>query len=140
MAISRISGNQISTSTEAIITTLSFLNTNSVFRVPAGTTAQRPTGVSVGMIRFNSDTDAAEIYKADDGTGSAGWAAISGGGPAVGTDSIIRTNAPTIAENITIGPTANGDAKYTNGMTAGPVSINNGFTVTIENGASWSIR
>ena len=109
-------------------------------RVPAGTTAQRPTGVSVGTIRFNSDTDAAEIYKADDGTGSAGWAAISGGGPAVGTDSIIRTNAPTIVENITIGPTANGDAKYTNGMTAGPVSINNGFTVTIENGASWSIR
>ena len=97
------------------------------FKLPAGTTAQRPTGVSVGTIRFNSDTDAAEIYKADDGTGSAGWAAISGGGPAVGTDSIIRTNAPTIVENITIGPTANGDAKYTNGMTAGPVSINNGF-------------
>ena len=109
-------------------------------KVAKGTTAQRPTGVSVGTIRFNSDTDAAEIYKADDGTGSAGWAAISGGGPAVGTDSIIRTNAPTIVENITIGPTANGDAKYTNGMTAGPVSINNGFTVTIENGASWSIR
>ena len=140
MAISRISGNQISTATEAIITTLSFLNTNSVMRVPAGTTAQRPTGVSVGTIRFNSDTDAAEIYKADDGTGSAGWAAISGGGPSVGTYSIIRTNAPTIVENITIRPTANGDAKYTNGMTAGPVSINNGFTVTIENGASWSIR
>ena len=140
MAITQISGNQISTSTQAIITTLSFLNANSVLRIPAGTTANRPTGVSVGTIRFNTDNDAAEIYKADDGTGSAGWASISGGGPAVGTDSIIRTNAPTIAENITIGPTANGDAKYTNGMTAGPVSINNGFTVTIENGASWSIR
>ena len=48
MALSKISGNQISTSTEAIITTLSFLNTNSVFRLPAGTAAQRPTGVSVG--------------------------------------------------------------------------------------------
>ena len=57
MAISRVSGNQISTSTEAIITTLSFLNTNSVFRVPAGTQAQRPTGISVGTIRFNTDTD-----------------------------------------------------------------------------------
>ena len=30
MAISKISGNQISPTTEAIITTLSFLNTNSV--------------------------------------------------------------------------------------------------------------
>ena len=79
MAISRISGNQISTSTNAIISTLSFLNTNSVLRVPAGTTAQRPTGVSVGTLRFNSTLDAAEIYKADDGTGSAGWAPISGG-------------------------------------------------------------
>ena len=64
MALSKISGNQISTSTEAIITTLSFLNTNSVFRLPAGTTAQRPTGVSVGTMRFNTSEDAAEIYKA----------------------------------------------------------------------------
>ena len=97
---------------------------NSVLRIPAGSTANRPTGVSVGTIRFNTDNDAAEIYKADDGTGSAGWASISGGGPAVGTDSVIRTNAATIAENITIGP----------------IAINNGFTVTIENNAAWSIR
>ena len=138
MAISRISGNQISTSTEAIITTLSFLNTNSVMRVPAGTTAQRPTGVSVGTIRFNSDTDAAEIYKADDGTGSAGWAPISGGGPSLGSDSVIRTNPNTIAENITVGPTAG--AEYANGMTAGPITINSGFTVTIESGGAWSVR
>ena len=140
MAITQISGNQISTSTQAIITTLSFLTANSVLRIPAGTTANRPTGVSVGTIRFNTDNDAAEIYKADDGTGSAGWASISGGGPAVGTDSVIRTNAAAIAENITIGPTANGDAKYTNGMSAGPIAINNGFTVTVENNAAWSIR
>ena len=97
MAITQISGNQISTSTQAIITTLSFLNANSVLRIPAGTTANRPTGVSVGTIRFNTDNDAAEIYKADDGTGSAGWASISVGGPAVGTDSVIRTNAAAIA-------------------------------------------
>ena len=35
MAITKISGNQIADSTQAIITTLSFLNTNSVFRLPA---------------------------------------------------------------------------------------------------------
>ena len=138
MAISRISGNQISTATEAIITTLSFLNTNSVMRVPSGTTAQRPTGVSVGTIRFNSDTDAAEIYKADDGTGSAGWAAISGGGPSLGTDSVIRTNPNAIAENITVGPTAG--SEFANGMSAGPITINSGFTVTVESGGAWSVR
>ena len=138
MALSKISGNQVDTTTEAIITTLSFLNTNSVLRVPAGTQAQRPTGISVGTIRFNTDSDSAEIYKADDGTGSAGWTAISGGGPALGTDSIIRTNPTTIGENITVGPTA-GD-EFANGMSAGPITIANGFTVTVETGGAWSIR
>ena len=59
MAVTRISGNQIATSTQAIITTLSFLNTNSIFRLPSGDTASRPTGVSVGTIRFNSQEDSA---------------------------------------------------------------------------------
>ena len=138
MAISRVSGNQIATCTQAIITTLSFLNTNSVFRLPAGTQAQRPTGISVGTLRFNSDLDSAEIYKADDGTGSAGWAPVAGGGPSLGTDSIIRTNANTIAENISVGPSAG--AEFANGMSAGPITINSGFTVTVESGGAWSVR
>lgn len=138
MAISRISGNQISTSTEAIITTLSFLNSNSIFRLPTGTTAQQPTGVSPGTIRFNTDLDAAEIYKQDDGSGSPGWTAVSGGGPSLGQDSIIRTNANTISENITVGPTAG--AEFANGMSAGPITIANGFTVTVESGGAWSVR
>ena len=147
MAISRISGNQISTSTAAILTTLSFLNQTSVLRIPAGTTANRPTGVSVGTIRFNTDTDAAEIYKADDGSGSAGWASVSGGGPALGDGaikmykisnrSIIRTNANTISENITVGPTAG--SEFANGMSAGPIEVASGYTVTVESGGSWSI-
>tara|TARA_B100000085_G_scaffold160671_1_gene146119 strand:- start:2041 stop:2463 length:423 start_codon:yes stop_codon:yes gene_type:complete len=139
MAITKISGNQIADSTAAIITTLSFLNQTSVFRLPSGTQANRPTGVSVGTLRFNTDIDAAEIYKADDGTGSAGWASVAGGGPSLGDDSIIRTNNDTISENITVGPTANGDDKFTNGMSAGPIEIANGYTVTVESGASWSI-
>jgi len=140
MALSRISGNQISTSTEAIITTLSFLNGTSVFRLPSGTQAQRPTGVSVGTLRFNTDLDSAEIYKADNGTGAAGWAPVAGGGPAIGQDSIIRTNHDTIEENLTVGPTANNGDEYTNGMSAGPITIANGFTVTVETGAAWSVR
>ena len=140
MAISRVSGNQIATSTQALITTLKFFNTNSVLELPTGTTAQRPTGVSIGTLRFNSTIDQAEIYKADDGTGSAGWAPVAGGGPAIGTDSIIRTNHNQIAENLTVGPTANNGAEFTNGMSAGPISINSGFTVTVESGAAWSVR
>ena len=137
MAITKISGNQISTATEAIITTLSFLNTDSVLRLPSGTTAQRPSGVSAGTIRYNSTTDSAEIYKADDGTGNAGWASISGGGPSLGSDSIIRTNPTTISENITVGPTAG--SEFQNGMSAGPITIANGYTVTVESNGAWSI-
>ena len=137
MAISRISGNQISTSTAAILTTLSFLNQTSVLRIPSGTTANRPTGVSVGTLRFNTDTDAAEIYKADDGSGSAGWAAVSGGGPSLGEDSVVRTNPNTISENLSVGPTAG--SEFANGMSAGPIEISSGYTVTVESGGSWSI-
>lgn len=137
MAITKISGNQISQSTSAIITTLSFLSTNSVFRLPAGSTANRPTGVSVGTLRFNTSLDSAEIYKADDGTGSAGWSPVAGGGPSLGSDSIIRTNPTTISENITVGPTAG--AEFANGMSAGPITVASGYTVTVESGGSWSV-
>lgn len=138
MAVTRIRGNQINTATSATITSLTFAQATSVLRIPAGATAARPAGVSPGTIRFNTDNDAAEIYKNDDGTGNPGWAAISGGGPSLGQDSIIRTNNNIIQENITVGPSAG--AEYTNGMSAGPITIDTNFTVTIENGGAWSIR
>ena len=50
-----------------------------------------------------------------------------------------RGDGGNLSENITVGPTANNDAKFTNGFTAGPVTIANGYTVTIENGAAWSV-
>jgi len=58
------------------------------------------------------------------------WAEMTGGGPSLGTDSIIRTNAQTISENITIGST-------TNGMSAGPITIADGYTVTVN--GNWSV-
>ena len=139
MAISRISGNQMSTTTEAILTSLSFMNTNSVFKLPVGTTAQSPVGVSAGTLRYNSEIDNAEIYVNDSGDGTAGWAPVAGGGPSIGEDSVIRCNPSTIAENLTVGPVANNDAKYTNGFTAGPITIQSGYTVTIESNAAWSV-
>ena len=52
------------------------------------------------------------------------------GGPSLGTGSIIRTNIDTISEDITI-------PANTNGMSAGPISIADGYTVTLE--GTWSI-
>ena len=54
----------------------------------------------------------------------------SGGGPSLGTNSIIRTNADTINEDITI-------PSGTNGMTIGPVTISAGFTVTVD--GTWTV-
>ena len=85
MALTRISGNQIADTTEAVITTLSFLNTNSVFRLPTGTAAQRPSGVSLGTMRFNTTADSAEVYANDDGSGNPGWIEVGAGGAVVGS-------------------------------------------------------
>ena len=63
-------------------------------------------------------------------TYGASVAEMTGGGPSLGTDSIIRTNGQTISENITIGST-------TNGMSAGPVTIADGYTVTVN--GNWSV-
>ena len=144
MAVTRISDNQIATATNAILTTLSFAQNTSELILPTGTTEQRPgsgqgQSATVGTLRFNSEIDNAEIYVADDGSGSAGWTAVAGGGPSVGEDSVIRTNHDTIEEDLTVGPVANNDDKYTNGMSSGPITISTGNTVTIESGASWSV-
>lgn len=50
--------------------------------------------------------------------------------PALGTNAIVRTNAATIAENITI-------PSGTNGMSAGPITIQSGATVTVT--GDWSV-
>ena len=54
------------------------------------------------------------------------------GGPSLGTSSVIRTNAQVISEDITFLGTENG-------MTAGPISIADTFTVTVTTGSTWSI-
>lgn len=138
MSLTKINGNQISPTTNAIITTLSFANVDSILQLPVGTTAQRPASASYGTLRFNTTLDNVEVYKSDsDGTGTDGWGAIGGGGPSRGRDSIIRTNRNYINENITIG--TSGGETFANGMSAGPITIQAGYTVTIESGSSWSV-
>ena len=56
--------------------------------------------------------------------------AVELGGPSLGTSSVIRTNAQTISENITI-------PSSSNGMTAGPITIGDGYTVTVN--GNWSV-
>ena len=60
------------------------------------------------------------------------WVTAVGGGPSLGTLSVIRTNAKTISENITFAGTENG-------MSAGPITIADSYTVTVANGSTWTI-
>lgn len=77
----------------------------------------------------NAPTNGYALTAQSGNTGGLTWAEI-GGGPSLGTDSIIRTNAQTISEDITIGST-------TNGMSAGPITIADGYTVTVN--GNWSV-
>jgi hypothetical protein len=137
MALTKISGNQIATSTLATVDSLTFLDGESVLRLPVGTEEQRPESPAVGTLRYNSDGDTAEVYKADDGTGNPGWLEVGAGGATLGKKGIIRTNADYIDEDIEIDPSL-GD-EYTHAFTHGPVEIRDGFTVTVEDGADWEI-
>ena len=58
--------------------------------------------------------------------------AVTLGGPSLGTNSIVRTNAKTISENITFAGTENG-------MTVGPITVANTYSVTVTSGSTWTI-
>jgi len=79
-------------------------------------------------------TDAVTTIKILDGAVTAAKinSAVALGGPSLGTNSIIRTNAKTISTNITFAGTENG-------MTAGPITIANNCSVVVTNGSSWTI-
>ena len=134
----KIIGNQIDATTRAIMEALQVTeqinlpNLNQTQVTALGTPAY-------GTLVYNNTEDMAQIYKQDAAQGVPGWTDVGGGGPSVGENSIIRTNGPTISENLTVGPTANGGVEFTNGFSAGPITIANGYTVTIENGAAWNI-
>lgn len=93
--------------------------------MPVGTTAQRPTGAT-GLIRYNSDLVSFEGYN-----GST-WGSIGGGAVGGGTDHAFYENDATITQSYTI-------TASKNAMTAGPVSINSGATVTVPSGSTWTI-
>ena len=134
----QINGNNIQATTRGLVEAwsvteqLNLPNLNQAQVTALGTPA-------FGTVIYNSTEDAAQIYKQDANQGNPGWTTIGGGGPAVGENSIIRTNGTEITENLTIGPVANGGVEFTNGFSAGEITITSGYTVTIENNASWTL-
>ena len=93
--------------------------------LPVGSTAQRPAGAS-GMIRFNSTVSQFE------GFNGTSWSSVGGGATGGGADRVFQENDNVVATNYTL-------SANRNAISAGPVAINNGVTVTIPSGSFWSI-
>lgn len=96
--------------------------------VAAGTTAQRPSTPSNGMFRYNSTDNAFEGYA------NGAWGAIGGAGGATGggSDDVFYENSQNVTTDYTIT-----DGK--NAMSAGPITIDSGVTVTIGSGEYWTV-
>ena len=90
--------------------------------MPAGTTAQRTGSPVAGALRFNSTDVSFEGY---DGTE---WGSIGGGAE----DGVFYENEQSVSSSYTVAATKNA-------MTAGPITINDGVTVTIETGGRWVV-
>ena len=102
------------------------LGTTTALELPDGTTGQRPGSPVAGMIRYNTTLSTFEGYKAS------AWGAIGGGATGGGSDDVFYENGQTVTTNYTL--TTNKNA-----VTAGPVTINSGVTVTIPSGSSWVV-
>jgi hypothetical protein len=93
--------------------------------LPVGTTAQRDGSPVTGYFRFNSTLGSFE------GFNGTAWGSV-GGATGGGSDRVFYENGQTVTTNYTL--TTN-----TNAMSAGPVTVNGGVTVTVPAGARWAV-
>jgi hypothetical protein len=102
------------------------LGTTTALELPDGTTGERPGSPVNGMIRYNTTLNQFEGYKAS------AWGAIGGGATGGSSDDIFYENGQTVTTNYTL-------STGKNAMSAGPITINSGVTVTVPSGASWVV-
>jgi hypothetical protein len=102
------------------------LGTTTALELPDGATGERPGSPVNGMIRYNTTLNQFEGYKAS------AWGAIGGGATGGSSDDIFYENGQTVTTNYTL-------STGKNAMSAGPISINSGVTVTVPSGASWVV-
>jgi hypothetical protein len=95
-------------------------------KVATGTTGERSGSPTAGMFRFNTSLTRFEGYN-----GTA-WSGVGGGAVGGSSDSVFFENDITVTANYTI--TTNKNA-----MSAGPISINSGVTVTVPSGSTWTV-
>ena len=95
-------------------------------QLPAGTELQRDFSPSAGFIRFNTDVTQFEGY-----TGTA-WASVGGGATGGGSNTWALEHDNTITDSYSI-------SSGKNVISAGPLTVNSGATVTVPSGSNWVI-
>lgn len=94
--------------------------------IPKGTTAERDSTPASGMFRFNTSTGKFEGYS------GAGWGNVGGGATGGGSDAVFWENDKVVSSNYTV-------TAGKNAMTAGPVTIDNGVSVAVPSGSTWTV-
>lgn len=93
-----------------------------------------PASAEMGQLWLDSTDGRLYVYYIDGDSGQ--WIGVrsadSGGGSGNVASGAIQPNSNTISENYTF------DTGY-NGVSAGPITIASGFTVTVPDGSAWSI-
>ena len=107
------------------------ITANGFLKIPVGTNAQQPgqtdqPAAATGQIRFNTDITQFEGYNGSE------WSSIGGGATGGGADTVFFENNNAVTTNYEL--TANKNA-----VSAGPITINSGVTVTVPSGQSWVI-
>ncbi len=94
---------------------------------------QAPSNITTNVLWTLPATDATVSGYAlkSDGAGNLSWG-LAGGALGGGTNQIFYENDQTVTNNYTI-------STNKNAMTAGPVTINSGVTVTVPTGSTWVI-
>lgn len=95
-------------------------------KLPVGTTLERDASAAQGYIRFNST-----VLKFEGYNGTA-WAAVGGGATGAGGDEVFVENGQTVNTSYTM-------TTGKNAMSAGPITVATGVTVTIPSGSRWVI-
>jgi hypothetical protein len=110
-----ISGNQ----------TITGQKTFNWIKLPVGTTATRPTG-QTGLVRFNTDRNQFEGYN------NTTWSGIGDQPVGGGTNRVFFENDIAMTTNYTI-------TSGKNAMSAGPITVNSGVTLTVPAGSTYTI-
>ena len=92
--------------------------------IPVGTTAQQSGGQ--GGIRYNTSLNRFE------GNNGSAWGGLGGGATGGGSDQVFVQNQPTVTTNYTL-------TTGFNAMSVGPITVDNGVTVTVPTGQRWVV-